>query len=386
VILFGSGETSPAGRKVWEAEFQRLPAPPRLALLETPAGFELNSERVIGRVASFIRQRLPNHNPQVETIPIRRRDGDYSANDAGLAAGLQAADLIFLGPGSPSYAVRHLRQTLAWETVQAAQRQGATLALASAAAIAVSTRALPVYEIYKVGEDLHWKDGLDLFAAFGLALAVIPHWNNNDGGTELDTSRCFMGQARFARLMELLPDNMTILGLDEKTALVIDLEQGECQVIGQDGVTVIHTGHAHGGPILPEGLESSGLEPVARRRSGHVHYFCQGDTFPLAELDGNRLGRRQQEGIAPALWSQVTAARAAAHAERLARQQAAAAPPASAGTDDLPPEVQALLKARHAARAAKQWAESDRLRDELAALGWKVLDTRDGQTLTKIEN
>ena len=42
-----------------------------------------------------------------------------------------------------------------------------------------------------------------------------------------------------------------------------------------------------------------------------------------------------------------------------------------------------LLAAREAARAAKDWAESDRLRDEVAALGWLVRDTPDGQVVTE---
>jgi cysteinyl-tRNA synthetase len=42
-------------------------------------------------------------------------------------------------------------------------------------------------------------------------------------------------------------------------------------------------------------------------------------------------------------------------------------------------EEQALLDARAAARAGRDWAASDRLRDELAARGLVVEDTRDGQ-------
>jgi cysteinyl-tRNA synthetase len=45
----------------------------------------------------------------------------------------------------------------------------------------------------------------------------------------------------------------------------------------------------------------------------------------------------------------------------------------------LEPEVQAMLDERAAARAARDWASSDRLRDELAARGIAVEDTRDGQ-------
>lgn len=48
----------------------------------------------------------------------------------------------------------------------------------------------------------------------------------------------------------------------------------------------------------------------------------------------------------------------------------------------VPGEITALLDARQAARTAKQWAESDRLRDEIAAQGWVVKDTKDGQILS----
>ena len=50
---------------------------------------------------------------------------------------------------------------------------------------------------------------------------------------------------------------------------------------------------------------------------------------------------------------------------------------------EVPAEVQALLDARAAARAAKNWAESDRLRDAIAAAGWVVKDSKDGQSVTK---
>ena len=50
----------------------------------------------------------------------------------------------------------------------------------------------------------------------------------------------------------------------------------------------------------------------------------------------------------------------------------------------LDPELEALLDARVAARAARQWAESDRLRDELGARGISVEDTRDGQRWRRV--
>ena len=48
----------------------------------------------------------------------------------------------------------------------------------------------------------------------------------------------------------------------------------------------------------------------------------------------------------------------------------------------IPAGVAALIEERQAARANKQWAESDRLRDAIAALGWVVKDTKDGQKLS----
>jgi cysteinyl-tRNA synthetase len=50
------------------------------------------------------------------------------------------------------------------------------------------------------------------------------------------------------------------------------------------------------------------------------------------------------------------------------------------GADD---EAQALLEAREEARAAKDWGEADRLRDELAARGWQVRDGAAGPELVR---
>lgn len=201
IVLFGSGETSASGRKIFDAIMRRLPHAPHVALLETPAGFELNSPQVIGRVGEFITRRLQNYEPQVFIVPARMRGTPYSPDDPAIAASLLTADLVFLGPGSPTYAVRQLKNSMIWYYLIARHRLGCALALASAATVAISSFALPVYEIYKVGEDLGWKEGLDFFSFFGLSLVFIPHWNNQDGGSELDTSHCFMGQTRFARLI-----------------------------------------------------------------------------------------------------------------------------------------------------------------------------------------
>jgi len=55
------------------------------------------------------------------------------------------------------------------------------------------------------------------------------------------------------------------------------------------------------------------------------------------------------------------------------------------GPDETGPdaEAQRLLEARQAARAARDFAAADRLRDELAAVGWEVRDTPEGARLVR---
>lgn len=52
-------------------------------------------------------------------------------------------------------------------------------------------------------------------------------------------------------------------------------------------------------------------------------------------------------------------------------------------TVDVPANVRAVADARWAARNAKDWAEADRLRGELSALGWSMKDGKDAYTLSQ---
>lgn len=375
VVLFGSGETSPSGRKVFDQLFRRYPLSPQVVVLETPAGFELNSSQVAGRIADFLKLRMQNYRPQVSLVPARKRGTPYSPDEPGLIPPILKADMIFMGPGSPTYAVRQLHDSLAWNSLVARHRLGAALVLASAAAIAVSALTLPVYEIYKAGDELHWKAGLNFFCAYGLSLVIIPHWNNNDGGEELDTSRCFMGQERFTRLIEILPSNYTVLGIDEKTALIMDLQAGSCQVNGLGGVTLVHTGSEHPGATSEDELYGTGLVEVAQLRKGHVHQYTSGETFALEKLGPFRLPDARDE-LPAAVWQAALQARRQEQISERAEGQHAI--PASE-------EVQALLDERRAARARRDWAAADALRTRLAALGWQVKDTPEGPKLERAD-
>ncbi|UCC64816.1 MAG: cysteinyl-tRNA synthetase [Anaerolineae bacterium] len=339
IVLFGSGETSASGRRVFDWLFRRLPSPVQMAILETPAGFELNSAQVAGRVADFLRHRLQNHCPQVTVVPARKRSTPFSPDNPEIVAPLLGANAVFLGPGSPTYAVRQLRDSLAWHTLVARHRLGAAVVLASAGAIASSAYALPVYEICKVGQDLHWCKGLDFFGAYGLSLAFVSHWNNAEGGAELDTSRCYMGQVRFEPLRDMLPPHVAVGGIDEHTALAIDLSAGTCQVLGKGGVTLL--------------------------RGGDEQRFESGMTFSINEL--GRLSMPEPgAGLPPEVWDRAVAAHT--EIQRKARQEP-------------PPEMLALVQEREAARAEQDWATADALRGRIATLGWRILDTSQGPQL-----
>lgn len=350
VVLFGSGETSPAGKKIFDHALEqiiaagRLSGAPRVALLETPAGFELNSPQVIQRVADFLQVRLQNYRPITTVVPARKKGTAYSPDDPEITQPLLKADMIFMGPGSPSYAVRQLQGSLAWQRVVASHRLGATLALASAATVAVSSYCLPVYEIYKVGEDLHWKKGLNLFAPFGASLVFIPHWNNQDGGEELDTSRCFMGKSRFDQLLEMLPPGNTVVGIDEKSALVFDFRTGLAHVLGLGDVTVI-------------------MGPTDSAQKSKV--FQRGQHFDLGEIGEFQLPEGPVD-IAPEIWQETLKVRS----ERGKLDPA------------VPPQpVHDLVAQREAARLRKDWQQADEIRAEIQKLGWNIKDTPDGPVL-----
>ena len=346
VTLFGSGETSLTGGRVFEALARQSPQPPDIVILETPAGFEVNAGRVAGRIADFLAARLHNFHPRITQVAARAKDTPLSPDSPEVIAPLYASNLIFLGPGSPTYAVRQLRDSLAWHALQARHRLGAHLVFASAAAIAAGAQALPVYEIYKAGEDLHWKPGLDFFAPFGLSLVIIPHWNNQDGGAELDTSRCFMGQSRFETLLGMLPAGMSVLGIDEQTCVSIDLASGACGVAGLGGIHVLQGQQAQD--------------------------FASGSQFPICTLGAYRPLQDAAAGLLPAVWDQAV------------RDVPPA--PARRDTNEIPPELRRLIDERQAARGARDWPRADQLRREITAMGWEVVDTPDGPELHPLEH
>ncbi|MBQ3047878.1 MAG: hypothetical protein IJD48_02565 [Clostridia bacterium] len=52
--------------------------------------------------------------------------------------------------------------------------------------------------------------------------------------------------------------------------------------------------------------------------------------------------------------------------------------------DSLPQNVKDLAEQRNVARQQKNWAESDRLRDKILELGFKIKDNKDGYEIEKL--
>ena len=338
IAFLGSGETSLAGGRIFESLARLISDPLRIAVMETTAGFELNSFQVAGKVGEFLKTRLQNYKPIVDVIPARKQGTEFSPDNPGILKPLLQANMIFMGPGSPSYAVRQLKGTLAWDIIRARHRLGATLIFASAATISVGAWVLPVYEIYKVGEDVHTKLGLDLFADYGMNLSFVPHWNNAEGGIDLDTSRCFVGIERFDQWRKLLPAENILVGLDEHSGIIVDFDNASCEVSGVSSVSIL--------------------------KQNTMEMHPSGVKFSLSELGQLILPSSPEQGIRPDAWELVV------NAPNL--------------DDDQPPvEALELIEQRQAARARKDFAESDRLRDQIALLGWTVQDSNEGQKLVK---
>ena len=269
VALMGSGELSPTMVKVHRSLLERLgPGPVPALLLDTPFGFQENARELQAKVVAYFREHLqtaiepaslgrPPRGPRssgqggarpdpvpgaaapVEPGPLA--DDPFAAEL--LTSKLRGARYVFSGPGSPTYALRRWRPSVVPALLKEKLTRGGAVCFASAAALTLGAFTVPVYEIYKVGEDPHWAEGLDVLGAVGLHVAVVPHYNNNEGGTH-DTRFCYLGARRLEVLEAALPADHFVLGVDEHTACVIDLSARSVAVEGLGVVTVRRAGRS----------------------------------------------------------------------------------------------------------------------------------------------
>ena len=99
-----------------------------------------------------------------------------------------------------------------------------------------------------------------------------------------------MGERRLSLLEEQLPDDVAVLGVDEHTALILDLETQEAQIVGRGGATVRKDGVSS---LLPAGTRIT-LADLKGTLTFFVHQFFGPDVqmrfrpsfFPFTEPSG----------------------------------------------------------------------------------------------------
>jgi hypothetical protein len=403
----GSGELTATMVEVHKDLIRGLGDNCRATFLDTPAGFQLNADQISQRAVDYFRRNVQR---PMEVASFKSRDGTTAFDAEQAFRTLRDSGYILIGPGSPTYAVRQWRESPIAEIFEGCVRSGGCLVAASAAALTVGRLTLPVYEIYKVGSDLHWVDGIDVMGRLGFDLVVIPHWNNAEGGTH-DTRFCFVGEERFRKLLDLLPEPVPILGLDEHTACILDLATGQGEVRGIGSITyragdrevVLASGQRF--PVALLQGESSGggdsredwASPTRATTDDESASEAPSDTFwdtvhsledafrrGIEEADA-RIATNAVLELDRVIWrgrSDLENEESIVEARDTLRELIVGLGSASLGAQGKPLDavVEAFLALRSQLREEKQWALADAIRDALASAGVVVEDGREGST------
>jgi cyanophycinase-like exopeptidase len=424
LVIMGSGETAPTmtnpHRRVFERLAKATGGAVNAVLLDTPFGFQENVDILAAKTAEYF---VDAASRQVDIAGLARTDtGDIVAIETAIAK-IRAADWVFAGPGSPTFALRQWEGTPIPEAIAAKLRDGGAVVFSSAAALTLGRKTIPVYEVYKSGADPYWVDGLDILTGIGLPVVVIPHYDNKEGGNH-DTSKCYLGERRLAMLEPELDDDVFILGVDEHTGVIIDLDSQTAEVVGKGGVTLrkdgvstrIETGSTvpfstlQAGPVTTvtlgtgtnvtesvtsgTGTDMTAMTMSAQDAGGSENIpSLAGDAARLeAAFDAAIAERDADRAVAAVLeldaaivrWSrdtlqgdEMTRARTALRS-MIVRLGAAATGGVRDPREILGPIVEAALAARVTARTEKAYAVSDAIRDNLTAAGIEVRDTANG--------
>jgi cyanophycinase-like exopeptidase len=409
LVVMGSGETAPTMVRV-HREILATAGEGPAAMLDTPFAFQMNADELVARTLTYFEQSV---GVTVEVASWPRRGAPTVVRERALAL-LGRARWAFAGPGSPTYALRQWRGTGIPDTLAGVVRRGGTLVMGSAAAVTLGSHAVPVYEVYKVGADPEWVDGLDLLRELtGLQAAVIPHYDNHEGGTH-DTRFCYLGETRLAMLEQRLPDDVGVLGVDEHTAVLLDVEERLLTVAGSGRVTVRRRSDSHtfaagasvafdeiaallrgdtaaSSYVAPSPVPDAAAQPVADE--GGATPMSLGETADVAQAEFESafsagdvercvavvLGLEQSiaEWQADTLQSD-DAPRARRSLRAMVVRLGELAESGGDPRGQVAPAVELLLDLRATARDNGDFATSDLVRDRLAAAGIEVRDTPDG--------
>jgi hypothetical protein len=410
----GSGETAPtmvSTHRRLAASLADGPATVRsmvnAALLDTPYGFQENASELAERAVNYFS----------ESVDVNLRVGGLTSvstadpviRERGLEL-LRTSDYLFAGPGSPTYALREWAQTDVPSIISGKLDQGGIVVFASAAALTIGARTVPVYEIYKCGHDPYWLEGLNVLGHIGINAAVIPHYDNAEGGHH-DTRFCYLGERRLRLMEQELPTDHYVLGVDEHTGVVLNLDEGSAEVVGNGMLTVRIDGESrtfNAGTTLDLAFLVNPESDVTPSAPGRAAPATATQTTPEEEPAETSLGATTErclsdfnEAIANADADQALRAVLALEeaitawsADTLQSEDADRArstlrsmitrlgDAAVKGLDDptlvRAPLVEALLEIRTLARSEKRFDLSDLIRDRLDAAEIDVKDTADG--------
>jgi len=229
LVLMGSGENSPAMVTPHQNVIKELGKNSVRINLDTPYGFQENAAEMSSKILGYFEK---NVGFPIVDVHLRHKHHDQAA----ALEEIDKADWVFSGPGSPTYALKVWSDSGAVPKFTSVLDRG-SIVMASAAAMTMGAKTMPVYEMYKVGDEPFWLDGLNILEhATGIRATVIAHYNNTQGGTH-DTRFCFIGESRMKALEAMLDESTGILGIDEHTGISFDLDTKSVEIIGKSEVT-----------------------------------------------------------------------------------------------------------------------------------------------------
>jgi hypothetical protein len=409
----GSGETAPTMVTTHRRLTSLLPSPVKAVVLDTPYGFQENAPELATKAVEYFSTSI-NVDLVVAGL-VRLHDTHIAADPVAIERGLRAltdADYIFAGPGSPTYALRQWAGSSVARIMIDKLTNGGIVTFASAAALTLGKATVPVYEVYKVGQDVQALEGLDILAAIGINAALIPHYDNTEGANH-DTRFCYLGEDRLQMFESLLDADTYVLGVDEHTGLIIDIDAATATVVGNSNVTIRLRSESFvypTGSVIPLSLLQSPTSLLTG--SGEVLSSQSVATAPVTtstqpvqanSLDAALAESIQQFDLAMQQRDALAAVRAVLSLEQsmqdwsidtlqsdvlvrargtLRSMISQLGDAAVGGVRDprevVAPFVEAMLSVRATVRAEKRFDLSDIIRDVFASLNIEVRDTPAG--------
>ena len=411
LAIMGSGETAPTMVTTHRRLTSLLPSPVKAVVLDTPYGFQENALELATKAVEYFKTSI-NVDLVVAGL-VRLHDTHIAADPVAIERGLRAlsdADYIFAGPGSPTYALRQWAGSSVARIIIDKLNNGGIVTFASAAALTLGKATVPVYEVYKVGQDVQALDGLDILAAIGINAAVIPHYDNTEGANH-DTRFCYLGEARLQMFESLLDEDTYVLGVDEHTGLVIDLDAATASIVGNSNVTIrlrtesfvyptgsviplsllqspsslltgsgeVSSSHSIApSPVAPAAAQANSLDAVLDESIQRFDQAMQQRDALAAARAALSLEQAMQDWSIDTLQSDVLVRSRSALRSMISQLGDAAIGGVRDPREVVAPYIEAMLSVRATVRAEKRFDLSDVIRDVFASLNIEVRDTPAG--------